>query len=133
MLAASWPIVTKEGSKPNQRRYPWGDTLDRNLANLWSGGAATKPVDQFADGATVAGAVQMIGNVWEWTADCWPADYAISGRDGSVFSGGDCERRGYRGGAYGDVPFFLRVSLRNRGFPDERRDDVGFRLVLNDW
>jgi formylglycine-generating enzyme required for sulfatase activity len=91
----------------------------------------TAPVGSYP--ANAWGLHDMTGNVWEWVADCWPANYSSAPLDGTAFLGGACERRGYRGGAYGDVPFFLRVSLRNRGYPGERRDDVGFRLVLRDF
>lgn len=62
----------------SNRRYPWGDYLDttrfpaiehpgnggRNAS--WSGPA---PVDSFAKvGASPFGMVDVIGNVWQWTA-----------------------------------------------------------------
>jgi formylglycine-generating enzyme required for sulfatase activity len=106
--------------------YPGFDVNDCD-----DGYTRTAPVSSYP--ANAWGIHDMTGNIWEWVADCWPADYAFAPLDGSAFTGGDCERRGYRGGAYGDVPFFLRVSARNRGYPGERRDDVGFRLVLNRW
>ena len=112
-------------------RRALGDYPDFDVNDCDDGYARTAPVASYP--ANGWGLYDMTGNVWEWIADCWPADYALVPRDGSAFAGGDCERRGYRGGAYGDVPFYLRVSLRNRGYPDERRDDVGFRMVLNRW
>lgn len=90
----------------------------------------TAPVASYRDNAY--GLHDMTGNVWEWVKDCYTQNYETAAAP-SGNSEPDCERRVYRGGGYGDVPFFLRVSLRNRGYPDERRDDVGFRLVLNKW
>jgi formylglycine-generating enzyme required for sulfatase activity len=44
---------------------------------------------------------------------------------------GDCSRRGFRGGGYGDIPHFARSTLRNRGNASHRKDDIGFRLVVS--
>lgn len=88
----------------------------------------TAPVASYRSNAF--GLHDMTGNVWEWVQDCYTRSYAEAPAPSDTLQP-DCERRVYRGGAYGDVPFFLRVALRNRGYPDERRDDVGFRLVLN--
>lgn len=65
--AAAWPIATA-GGPPIQRRYPWGDSMDRSLANLWGcRGNGTVPVSEYPAGASCSGVYQLIGNVWEWT------------------------------------------------------------------
>ena len=51
--------------------------------------------------------------------------------DGSALLDGDCNRRGFRGGGYGDIPHFARSTLRNRGNAAHRKDDIGFRLVVS--
>ncbi len=67
--AASWPVAIA-GHPLLQRRYPWGEAVDRTRANLWgSGPGRTVPVDEFPGGVSVGGVQQLIGNVWEWTAD----------------------------------------------------------------
>ena len=118
--------LCSHGNGADQRalaQYPGFDVNDCD-----DGYTRTAPVASYP--ANAWGLHDMTGNVWEWVADCWPADYASSPRNGTAARDGHCDRRGYRGGAYGDVPFFLRTSLRNRGYPAERRDDVGFRLVM---
>lgn len=44
---------------------------------------------------------------------------------------GDCARRGFRGGGYGDIPRFARSTLRNRSNAGHSKDDIGFRLVVD--
>src|SRR5436189_1848240 len=42
--AAAWPVPS-ENARLMQRKYPWGDAMDRTLANLWgSGPGDTVPV-----------------------------------------------------------------------------------------
>ncbi|MFW6170755.1 MAG: SUMF1/EgtB/PvdO family nonheme iron enzyme, partial [Planctomycetota bacterium] len=65
--AGTWPVLA-QGTRPVQRRYPWGDTLDRELAHLWGNGMdETVAVDAFPGGVSVGGIYQLVGNVWEWT------------------------------------------------------------------
>jgi iron(II)-dependent oxidoreductase len=65
--AAAWPVQVSAATRL-QRKYPWGETMDRGRANLWgSGPASTVPVEEFPDGVSVGGVHQLIGNVWEWT------------------------------------------------------------------
>ena len=72
--AGSWPVALA-GHPLLQRRYPWGEAMDRGRANLWgSGPGRTVSVDQFPGGVSVGGVQQLIGNVWEWTADAFALD-----------------------------------------------------------
>lgn len=55
---------------PTKRRYPWGNTPPDDMrANL--DGRALGPVDvaAFPGGDSAFGCRQMLGNIWEWTAD----------------------------------------------------------------
>jgi len=64
--AGSWPVSLSPNTRV-QRKYPWGDAMDRSRVNLWgSGPDGTVPVHEFADGVSVGGVYQLIGNVWEW-------------------------------------------------------------------
>jgi len=74
--AGCWPI-NMSGMGLSQRRFPWGDTMDRNRANLWgSGPGDTVPVDQYAEGVSVGGICHLIGNVWEWTSEDFPPKHS---------------------------------------------------------
>jgi len=57
------------------RLYPWGDQPDLKRANV--SGASLRPVTDFADGASVYGALQMVGNVSEFVDELsQPSDQA---------------------------------------------------------
>ena len=50
--------------------YPWGNAYEEGRANVSGpkdGFVRTAPVDSFPEGASPYGALQMGGNVWEWT------------------------------------------------------------------
>ena len=89
----------------------------------------TAPVASFA--ANPWELYDVYGNVWEWVEDCWNTSYDGAPSDGRPFLKGDCSRRGFRGGGYGDIPHFARSTLRNRGYATHRKDDIGFRLVVS--
>jgi formylglycine-generating enzyme required for sulfatase activity len=73
------------------------------------------------------------GNVWEWVQDCWYENYAGAPEDGSKpwgeKGGGDCNLRVVRGGSWGSGPGYVRSATRDRGEPDDRGRDLGFRLA----
>jgi formylglycine-generating enzyme required for sulfatase activity len=55
----------------------------------------------------------MIGNVWEWTADCEHADYTGAPNDGSAWvDNNGCSSRVARGGSWNVVPAALRSANR---------------------
>jgi len=70
MAAAAEPSADGSGVSGHGRRYPWGDeppTAER--ANLDSTHLGPVDVGAFPSGDSSFGCRQMLGNVWEWTAD----------------------------------------------------------------
>jgi formylglycine-generating enzyme required for sulfatase activity len=77
--AAEWEYAARG---PEGRRFPWGDEFDGTRLNYcdancrafgWAdrtvddGYADTAPVGSFPGGASWCGALDLAGNVWEWT------------------------------------------------------------------
>jgi hypothetical protein len=51
-------------------RFPWGDSYDASCCHGPERGvAATVPVGSLPAGASSSGALDLVGNVWEWTVD----------------------------------------------------------------
>ncbi len=133
---AEWEFAAR-GTE--ERCYPWGDAWLPGNANTASPPSATDrsrggdpypllaPVGAFPTGASPFGVLDMVGNVWEWTADCY-APYT---------DGFGPNRRGpqrgttivIRGGSYRTPPAMARTTVRARRAPGTESDDVGFRLA----
>jgi iron(II)-dependent oxidoreductase len=127
--AGSWPV--KVGEAHLQRKFPWGDTMDRSRANLWGTGAgSTTPVTTHAGGVSVGGAYQLIGNVWEWTTDEFqPLDGSIVRVEGGAFGSA---LKSLRGGAY-DTYFDSQATCQFQSGDHAlaRKHNVGFRCALS--
>jgi formylglycine-generating enzyme required for sulfatase activity len=114
------------------RKYPWGnegygaggkvaniadESAKRRFPDLTiatgydDGFVGTAPVGSFPAGASPSGALDMIGNVLEWTSD--------------ALEGG----RAVRGGSFYRGPSLGRASARARGGLTSRDADVGFRCA----
>lgn len=81
--------------------------------------------------ANAFGLYDMIGNVWEWTQDCYEAPYPANVPvDGSAFeTEGSCKRRSVRGGSWITSPFRIRPAWRGRDPEDQLSWIFGFRVA----
>ena len=91
------------------------------------GHSRTAPAGSFASNGF--GLYDALGNVWEWTADCWNGSYAGAPSDGSAWETGDCAERVLRGGSWFDYPWILRSALRFRYASGNRSSGNGFRVA----
>jgi formylglycine-generating enzyme required for sulfatase activity len=113
-----------------QTAYPWGNDIGKNNANCagcdsqWK--KQTAPVGSFPPNGF--GLYDMVGNVWQWTEDCYNASYSGGPADGSAWTSGDCSRHAIRGGSWGNHPELLRSTARNAGMIDFESAYLGFRV-----
>ena len=140
---AEWEYVARAGtetarywgeSERGQCRYANGaDRTAKRHNSGWTtvdcddGHYRTAPVGSYE--ANGFGLHDVLGNVWEWTEDCWNGSYWGAPRDGSAWTSGDCYRRVLRGGSWNYVPWFLRSADRVRGTTGIRFDDYSFRVA----
>ncbi len=77
------------------------------------------------------GLYDILGNVWEWTQDCYVLPYPDDiPTDGSAMEvEGECDRRTVRGGSWETRPSRLAVAWRGRDYPHEAFRTFGFRLA----
>jgi len=119
----------------DRRIYPWGNTdfsAAGRVANIadatakreqpgWTaaegyddGYYGTSPVGSYPAGVSPYGALDMVGNVLEWTSTWYS-----SKQKGRVV----------RGGSWFDKPRYARTSYRRRPGPAERYFDIGLRCA----
>jgi formylglycine-generating enzyme required for sulfatase activity len=140
---AEWEYAARAGSAGARH---WGDdpvqacrfanVADQSRFQTWSFGQKhdctdghyfTAPAGGYAPNRF--GLYDMLGNVWEWTEDCWNASYAGAPTDGSAWLKGDCGQRILRGGSWSTVPRFARSAARHKNPVDFRDNLTGFRVA----
>ena len=141
--ASEWEYAARAGGEAVQ---PWGaivtdacryaNVADRSAANQYPGWKIfgcddgyvnTSPVGTFEP--NTFGLEEMLGNVFQWTEDCWNADYTGAPINGSSRTDGDCGQRELRGGSWFSSPNFVRVTYRNHFAADYRASSIGIRIV----
>ncbi|TWG88479.1 formylglycine-generating enzyme required for sulfatase activity [Cupriavidus gilardii J11] len=138
---AEWEYAARGGT--TTARW-WGQQLDRAHANY---GPETCPQQTacggFAEGAdrwvntapsgsfpaNPFGLYDMLGNAWQWVADCWHSDYSGAPVDGSARTDEGCQRRVIRGASWGNVPSFVRAASRATYDADRRGANIGLRVA----
>ena len=156
---AEWEYAARGGLE--KKRYPWGNEIDRTLANfenpsgdskwdntrqqrliLWirkrsrlskeESWDKTSPVGYFAPNAY--GLYDMSGNVWEWCADWYKPDFYQNSPQKNPQGPLNGKYRVLRGGSWHDDWYNLRVSARASDQPESTsylRQRQGFRCAMD--
>lgn len=121
---SEWEYAARAGT--TTARY-WGEEIGSGWAHCRGCGSPwddsrTAPVGSFS--ANGFGLHDMLGNVWEWTQDCYSSSYAGAPTTGVAWESGECNLRVVRGGSRSTDsptsadrgPFELDTRARNGGF-----------------
>jgi formylglycine-generating enzyme len=141
--ASEWEFAARAGSEAVQ---PWNangsdacanaNVADLSAARRYPGWVAfacndgyvfTAPVGSFK--ASAFGLNDMLGNVFQWTEDCWTANYKDAPIDGSARADGNCSEHELRGGSWFSSPGYVRADYRNHFAANYRASSAGIRLV----
>ncbi len=124
---AEWEYAAQAGTGREATVAAGANQANCNGCLSGSDARQTAPVGSFS--ANAFGLHDMLGNVWEWTADCWNDSHAGASTDGSARQSGDCTRRVLRGGSYGTLRPRLPRSAERFGSTDGRFANFGFRVA----
>jgi formylglycine-generating enzyme required for sulfatase activity len=119
---AEWEYAARAGSTASR----YGDINAIAWYGINSGGQ-THDVAQKQPNAWKL--YDMLGNVWQWTADWHDRNYYSQSPSQDPHGPVSGQQRVLRGGGWGDVARVVRVSDREVGLPNIRFIIVGFRCV----
>jgi len=140
---SEWEMACRNGKE--NRLFPWGNKWkpkDQFYANIWTGSfpsedtgedgfAGTNPVDMFVQ--TNHQLHNMIGNVWEWTADWWTARHTTASfiNPTGPESGTDKVKKGGSFMCHKDYCYRYRCAARSQNTPDSSAHNLGFRCAAD--
>jgi formylglycine-generating enzyme required for sulfatase activity/tRNA A-37 threonylcarbamoyl transferase component Bud32 len=120
---AEWEYAARG---PDSLLYPWGNEfIPDNVSFYDNSKGSTEPVDSRPEGASWVGALNLLGNLSEWTSTHF-ASYPYDAKDGRERSGSFLVTRG---GSWLDWTYDLRVAARSNWSPDYKNTDTGFRCA----
>ena len=118
------------------RKYPWGnESPSCELANIPPCIGGTTPVGSYQAGTSPFGAMDMFGNVSEWTADYYAKNYDTNEPYANPTGPASGYFRVIRPSSwyhsYHHSYLGTNIYTRWRGDPNTRMNDHGFRCVLD--
>ncbi len=128
---AEWEKAAR-WDRPRQQSYvyPWGDAWHLSCCNTFEEGLRnTASVGIYPNNASPSGALDMAGNVWEWTASSFKT-YPYQPGDGREDPASPAPRI-LRGGSWYDRQNLARCAFRNAARSDHSTFSIGFRVVID--
>lgn len=142
---AEWELGCRAGTE-TPRFWGWDSDEACRFANVHDRGAeavnhfgwpphdcddgfvVTAPVGSLAPNPS--GLNDMLGNVWEWTADVYrPDGYQAHGRENPRIDDGSTSRV-RRGGSWNNETGSIRCANRGKRDPGRQNNRIGFRLLM---
>ena len=123
---AEWEFAARGGNSSRGYKYSGSNTID-NVA-WYDGNSSNKTHAVGTKQANELGLYDMSGNVYEWCSD-WYGNYSSSSKTNPKGPSSGSYRV-LRGGSWGNVARFCRVSHRHNFNPGSRFHSLGLRLVL---
>ena len=136
---AEWEYMARAGTRTAQHwgkegadQCEYANGADASAGFYWGidcddGHSRTASVGSYR--ANAWGLHDVLGNVFEWTADCWNKTYAGAPSDGGAWKSGNCSAHVLRGGSWSLEPGYLRSAHRNRISSGNRISYLGFRVA----
>ncbi len=123
---AEWEYAARAGTTT---RFWWGDSDDGAPAHAWykdNSDGKTHPVG--LKPANPFGLYDIVGNVWQWTEDCYADSYDKVPTNGTAAETPDGCMRVDRGSCWLYQSWLLRSATRERNPADFRDVIMGFRV-----
>ncbi len=126
--AASW-----DAANNTKRIFPWGNQSPScNLMNYGTCVNRSSPVYMFDQGKSFYGLLNMAGNVFEWAADWYQANYASSAAMENPIGPPSGTKRSVRSSGFTSDSYLGESARRFFSTPTDHRKDMGFRCVVQD-
>jgi len=124
---AEWEYAARAGTTT---QYFWGDDVNQAKDYSWYSGnsfrnsqlVGSKKPNRF-------GLFDMVGNVWEWTQDCFNKYSSNAPTYQRPWISGDCSWRVLRGGSWSSEVFFLHSAFRDSSSVGGNYSDNGLRIA----
>lgn len=140
---AEWERACRAGKQ--ERLYPWGNKFtpnEKHRANTWQGSFPNTdtgedgyvgrcPVTAFPPNGY--GLQNIVGNVWEWTADWWRVSHSPSYQKNpkGPAAGQDKVKKGGSYMCTKEYCYRYRCAARSQNTPDSSAGNLGFRCAAD--